>query len=82
MTQQRRKRCEYYIVHNGDLNSGVIQENIKDRLRYKGIAKPYEQFGLKISKVIIGNKCDREIKHRLLSRLVEKKIVCEERNNL
>lgn len=81
-TKEKEVRILYCPYDNGDLNSGVIQENIKDRLGYKGIAKPYEQFGLKISKVIIGNNCDGEMKHKIRSELDKKKIVCEERNNV
>ena len=46
--------CPYDLA---EFNGGTIAYNIKERKGYKGIAKTYEDFKLKIAKVIIGDKC-------------------------
>lgn len=60
-TREKEVRMLYCPYDNGEVNAGRLQMNIKERCGYKGIAKPYSEFGLNISKVIIGDKCDRKI---------------------
>lgn len=49
----------------GELNRGKIEKNIKERLDYKGIEKPYADFGLEISRIILGNRCNKELRYEL-----------------
>lgn len=64
-TKEKEVRILYCPYDKGEVNYGTIQKDIKERLGYKGIAKPYTQFGLQISKIIIGNKCINEITNEL-----------------
>lgn len=43
------------------MNDGTIEMNIKERLGYRGIEKPYADFDLSISNIILGNKCNNEL---------------------
>ena len=54
-------RILYCPYDNGEVNYGIIQRNIKEQLGYQGIEKPYSDFKLEISKVIIGEKCNKKI---------------------
>ena len=58
--------CPYDL---GEVNGGTIEMNIKERLGYKGIAKPYVDFDLNISKIIFGNKCNSQLIEELKSYL-------------
>lgn len=66
-TKEKEVRILYCPYDLGEVNGGRIEMNIKERMGYKGIAKPYADFGLSISKVIIGNKCNRELRYELES---------------
>ncbi len=60
-TKEKEVRILYCPYDIGELNFGIIQENIKEKLGYQGIEKPYSDFKLKISKVIMGEKCNKNI---------------------
>lgn len=60
-TKEKEIRMLYCPYDLEELNGGEINYHIKERLGYKGIAKPYTDFDLTISKVIIGDKCSREL---------------------
>lgn len=66
-TKEKEVRILYCPYDLGEVNGGRVEMNIKERLNYKGIAKPYEDFGLSISNVIIGNKCDEQLRSELES---------------
>lgn len=68
-TREKEVRILYCPYGFGELNGGTIEMNIKERLGYKGIAKPYEDFGLSISKIIFGDKCNGELVEELKSYL-------------
>ena len=56
-TKEKEVRMLYCPYDLAELNSGRVEMNIKERLHYKGIAKPYTDFKLSVSKIVIGNKC-------------------------
>ena len=56
-TKEKEVRMLYCPYDLAELNSGRVEMNIKERLHYKGIAKPYTDFELSVSKIVIGNKC-------------------------
>lgn len=60
-TKEKEIRILYCPYDNGEVNYGIIQRNIKEQLGYHGIEKPYSDFKLEISKVIIGEKCNKKI---------------------
>lgn len=60
-TKEKEVRILYCPYDNGEVNCGIIQKDIKEQLRYRGIEKPYSDFKLEISKVIIGENCNKEI---------------------
>lgn len=64
-TKEKEVRMLYCPYDLGELNRGRIEMNIKERLHYTGIAKPYTDFKLSISNIIIGNKCSNEIADEL-----------------
>lgn len=76
-TREKEVRMLYCPYDNGEVNAGRLQMNIKEKCGYKGIAKPYSEFGLNISKVIIGDKCDRKISIELEQYFQEDKIPYE-----
>lgn len=59
-TKEKEIRILYCPYDNGEVNYGIIQRNIKEQLGYQGIEKPYSDFKLEISKVIIGEKCNKK----------------------
>lgn len=59
-TKEKEVRMLYCPYDLAEFNGGTIAYNIKERRGYEGIAKPYEDFKLKITKVIIGDKCRAE----------------------
>lgn len=59
-TKEKEVRMLYCPYDLAEFNGGTINYNIKERRGYKGIAKPYKDFNLKISRVIIGNKCEKK----------------------
>lgn len=73
-TKEKEVRILYCPYDLGEVNGGRIEMNIKERMGYKGIAKPYADFGLSISKVIIGDKCDNELRCELESYFTSKGI--------
>lgn len=64
-TKEKEVRMLYSPYYLGEVNSGIIEMNIKERLGYKGIAKSYADFALKVSKVIFGNKCNSQLADEL-----------------
>lgn len=59
-TKEKEVRILYCPYDFAEVNGGKLTYNIKEQIGYKGIAKPYKDFKLKITKVIIGDKCDNE----------------------
>lgn len=76
-TLEKEVRIFYEPFSNSELNYGKLQCNVKTRAGYKGIAKPFKDFGLSIEKVIIGNECECEIKEELITYLDEMNIKYE-----
>ncbi len=68
-TKEKEVRMLYCPYDLGEVNGGTIEMNIKERLGYKGIAKPYVDFDLNISKIIFGNKCNSQLIEELKSYL-------------
>lgn len=60
-TKEKEVRMLYCPYDYGEVNGGTIEMNIKERSGYSGIAKPYVDFGLNISKIILGDKCNSEL---------------------
>lgn len=56
-TKEKEVRILYCPYDLAEFNNGMVQYNIKEKLHYKGISRIYSDFGLRISKIIIGNKC-------------------------
>lgn len=73
-TKEKEVRMLYCPYDLGEVNGGTIEMNIKERLGYKGIAKPYADFDLNISKIIFGNKCKNQMIEELKSYLNAKGI--------
>lgn len=73
-TKEKEVRILYCPYDLGEINAGRLEKNIKEKLGYKGIAKPYADFGLRISKVIFGNKCDNIIRSELETYFRSRKI--------
>lgn len=61
-----RIRVSPYDDKNGTLGGRVFPGK-KDLMDYKGEAFSIEKIGLKVRKVIIGNKCSKEINERLIA---------------
>lgn len=59
-TKEKEVRMLYCPYDLAEFNGGMLAYNIKERMGYKGIAKPYKDFELKLTKVIIGDKCSNE----------------------
>lgn len=59
-TKEKEVRILYCPYDLAEFNGGKIDYNIKERMGYKGIAKPYSDFDLEIIRVVIGDKCDSE----------------------
>lgn len=53
-------------VQNRKTNNGRLEYNIKERMNYKGISKPYKDFDMEINKIIIGNKCSVKTQNEVL----------------
>lgn len=64
-TKEKEVRILYCPYDSGEVNAGRIERNIKERLGYNGIAKPYADFGLDISKVIFGSRCNEDLLREL-----------------
>lgn len=73
-TKEKEVRMLYCPYDLGEVNGGTIEMNIKERLGYKGIAKPYVDFDLSISKIIFGDKCNSKLIEELKSYLNTKGI--------
>lgn len=78
-TKEKEVRMLYCPYDNGEINLGFIQENIKEQLGYKGMEKPYSDFNLTISKVIIGEKCNKDIADDLKKYFIKNNIPYKER---
>lgn len=68
-TREKEVRMLYCPYDLGEVNRGRIEMNIKERLGYKGIAKPYADFGLNISKVVFDDKCNNQLTNELKTHL-------------
>lgn len=51
--KEKEVRILYCPYDLGEVNGGRIEMNIKERSGYRGIAKPYKDFGLKISFLLL-----------------------------
>ena len=71
---EKEVRVLYSPFDEGELNGGRVYPTVKDDFRYKGIAVLCEKVGLKISKVVIGDKCDSEIVQALTQYLDKERI--------
>ena len=78
-TREKEVRMLYSPYDKGELNYGVLQMDIKERLGYKGIAEPYNDFQLNISKIIIGERCNQLVLSDLLKYLENEGINYEHR---
>ena len=54
--------CPYDLA---EFNNGRLEYNIKERMDYKGIARPYTDFGMNITKIIIGDKCSDAVQKEI-----------------
>lgn len=75
--REKEVRILYCPYDLGEVNGGRIEMNIKERLGYKGIAKPCTDFGLEFSKVIFGSKCSAELRCELERCFGAQGIMCE-----
>lgn len=75
-TREKEVRMLYCPYDLGEVNGGRLEINIKERSGYKGIAKPYADFDLNISKVIIGDKCNDVLVQDLKECLTANGITC------
>lgn len=78
-TKEKEIRMLYCPYDNGEINLGIIQKNIKEQLGYKGIEKPFSDFKLTISRVIIGEKCNKDIADDLKKYFMKNNIPYKER---
>ena len=78
-TKEKEIRMLYCPYNNGEINLGLIQKNIKEQLGYKGIEKPFSDFKLTISRVIIGEKCNKDIADDLKKYFMKNNIPYKER---
>lgn len=78
-TKEKEIRILYCPYENREVNCGIIQMNIKEQLGYQGIDKPCSDFKLKISKVIIGEKCNKGIADDLKKYFAKNNILYKER---
>lgn len=60
-----------------EFNNGIFEYDIKERMRYKGIAKLYTNFNMAISQIMIGSKCSEKIKRELMCYCETNKIKIE-----
>lgn len=73
-TREKEVRILYSPYDFGEINNGKLQYNLKEKMKYKGIAKPYSDFSLRISNVIIGENCSEEITSDLVDYLKQANI--------
>lgn len=78
-TKEKEVRILYCPYDNGEVNCGIIQKDIKEQLGYKGIEKPFSDFKLTISRVIIGEKCNKDIADDLKKYFMKNNILYKER---
>lgn len=78
-TKEKEIRMLYCPYDNEEINRGIIQKNIKEQLGYKGIEKPFSDFKLTISRVIIGEKCNKYIADDLKKYFMKNNILYKER---
>lgn len=64
-TKEKEVRILYSPFDDAELNGGVVYPNVKDKLKYPGIGVPCEKVGLKISQVILGDRCSDKIVEEL-----------------
>lgn len=73
-TREKEVRILYCPYDLAEFNGGIVQMNIKERKGYKGFAKSYQDFGLSLSNVVIGNKIEKGLTETLLGYLKMEKI--------
>ena len=78
-TKEKELRILYCPYENGEVNNGTLQMNIKEQLGYQGIEKHYSDYKLKISKVIIGDKWNKDIAEDLKKYFIKNRILYIER---
>lgn len=73
-TREKEVRILHCPFDDSEINDGIVDKDIKERMGYKGIAEKYYNHGLSISKIIIGDKCYDEVKYKLLEYAKRKQI--------
>lgn len=73
-TKEKEVRMLYSPFDKGELNLGKLEYNLKEKMGYKGIAELYKDFELKISNIIIGDKCNSAIANEIIEYSKENKI--------
>lgn len=64
-TMEKEVRILYCPYDLAEFNNGRLEYNIKERMDYKGIARPYTDFGMNITKIIIGDKCSEDLQKEI-----------------
>jgi len=78
--KEKEVRILYSAYDDGSLNQGVIYPNVKAEKQYRGSNMSYKDCGLKVNKIIIGNKCSNEIERKLVEVCTEKDYLYEKIN--
>lgn len=76
-TKEKEIRMLYCPYDLAEFNNGRLEYNIKEQMRYKGIAKLYTDFDTTISQIMIGTKCSEKVKRDLLCYCETNKIKTE-----
>lgn len=76
-TKEKEIRMLYCPYDLAEFNNGILEYDIKERMRYKGIAKLYTDFNMAISQIMIGSKCSEKIKRELMCYCETNKIKIE-----
>lgn len=65
-TKEKEIRMLYCPYDLSEFNNGRIEYNIKERMNYKGISKPYKDFDMGINKIFVGNRCSVNTQNEVL----------------
>lgn len=76
-TKEKEVRILYCPYDLSEFNNGRLEYNIKERMNYKGISRLYKDFDMDINKIIIGNKCDENVKNKIIHYAEKNKIKIE-----
>lgn len=71
-TKEKEVRILYSPFDKEECNNGIITQNIKTEIGYKGINVNYTDIGLNLKKIIIGNNCDSDIKQEINNYAIKK----------